>query len=220
MTTGTRMTIPTDTALLTLVQWLSPSFPIGGFAWSHGLETAIAIGAVSSAATLERWLAGILAEGSGRNDAILLAHVLNGGDADEADALARALAAAPEREAESLSHRTAFMATTGALTGAGGPALMLPVAVGLRARDLHLPAATVLQLYLQGFAANLVLAAVRLVPLGQTEGQKVLADLAPLVSRLSRELADAGPEDLGGGAFAADIAAMAHEHQDVRLFRS
>ncbi|WP_253949336.1 urease accessory protein UreF [Mangrovicoccus sp. HB161399] len=217
-------TITTEPApaqdLLTLVQWLSPAFPLGSFAFSHGLEHAISAGTIRDGAGLEAWLADLLSAGSGRCDAVLLSMVLGGADPAETDALAAALAAAPERHLETLSQGRSFLATTNALLGTDWPEMVLPVAVGLQARRLDLAPETVIGLYLQSFAANLVLGAVRLVPLGQTEGQRVIAALGPLIERLSRELAGAGEEALWTGTPGADIAAMAHEHQEVRLFRS
>ncbi|WP_108259624.1 urease accessory protein UreF [Mangrovicoccus ximenensis] len=217
-------TITTEAAaaqdLLTLVQWLSPAFPLGSFAFSHGLEHAVSTGTIRDGAGLEDWLSGLLAHGSGRCDAVLLSMVLGGADPAETDALAAALAAAPERHQESLTQGRSFIATTNALLGTSWPEMVLPVAVGLQARRLSLAPETVIGLYLQSFAANLVLGAVRLVPLGQTEGQRVIAALGPLIGRLSQELAGSGQEALWSAAPGADLAAMAHEHQEVRLFRS
>ncbi|MBE3638636.1 urease accessory protein UreF [Mangrovicoccus algicola] len=207
--------------LLTLVQWLSPSFPLGSFAFSHGLEHAISSGVIRDGAALADWLGDLVSHGSGRCDAVLLARVLAGGDPAAADALARALAAAPERSRESLVQGRAFLATTNAILGTDWPEMVLPVAVGLQARRLSLAPETVIGLYLQGFAANLVLGAVRLIPLGQTEGQKVIARLAPAIAALAAELArDPGDGALWSATPLADLAAMAHEHQEVRLFRS
>ncbi len=221
MTTRMTMAIPTETQdLLTLVQWLSPAFPLGSFAFSHGLEHAISAGTIRSGSDLEAWLADLISSGRGRCDAVLLSMVLGGADPVQTDELAAALAAAPERHLESLTQGRSFLATTNALLGTDWPEMVLPVAVGLQARRLALAPETVIGLYLQGFAANLVLGAVRLVPLGQTEGQRAIAALAPLIEKLSRELAVAGEEALWSAVPGADLAAMAHEHQEVRLFRS
>jgi urease accessory protein len=95
-----------------------------------------------------------------------------------------------------------------------------PVAVGTAARSLGLPPATVAALWLQAFAANLVAAAVRFVPLGQTEGQLVLARLAPIILEVATEAAAAPLEAIGTAALGADLAAMRHETMDVRIFRT
>lgn len=217
-----RMSIdPQADALLVLNQWLSPAFPVGGFAWSHGLETAIADGDIRDGATLEDWIGAVLERGSGRSDAILLCHALRGAPAAaELDALAGALAASHERWSETVEQGAAFTRTVNALTGAARPARALPVAVGEAAAGLGLGAGTVAALYLQAFAGNLVSAGIRFIPLGQTEGQGVLSRLRPRILMLAEEAAGAGLDGIGGAAFGADLAAMRHETQDVRLFRS
>jgi urease accessory protein len=211
----------TEAGLLALTQWLSPAFPLGSFAYSHGLEQAIAAGAVRDAADLAAWVGDVLEHGSGRNDAILLCAALRSGADHAALAdIARALAASAERLTETEAQGAALAATVNALAGADRPAAPLPVALGAAAAGLGLPPGRVAALYLQAFAQTLVLAAVRFVPLGQTEGQKVLAALGPLIERVAAEAAAAGLEDLGGAAVGADIAAMAHETMQVRIFRT
>ncbi len=210
-----------EAGLLTLVQWLSPAFPVGGYAYSHGLEAAIASGQVQSASDLEGWIATILAEGAGRNDAILLAEALKpGADLPALAAFAEALAASRERLVETREQGRALLATTNALTGDDHPPMPYPVALGAAAAPLGLPIAQVLALYLHAFASNLVQAGVRFIPLGQTEGQKALAALHPVIQRTAREAAVAGLSGLGGGALRSDLAAMQHETMDVRIFRT
>ncbi|MBM9595145.1 urease accessory protein UreF [Roseitranquillus sediminis] len=208
-------------ALLTLARWLSPAFPVGGFAYSHGLEWTMAAGEVGDAATLRSWVSDVLAHGAGRCDAILLAHALRP-DADLATLsdLARALAASAERARETEEQGAAFARAAGALTGLDIAPMPYPVAFGAAARGLGLPPETVVAHYLQAFAANLVAAAVRFVPLGQTEGQRVLAGLAPGILRLAREAAAASLEEIGTAAFRADLAAMHHETMSPRIFRT
>ncbi len=209
------------TALLTLVQWLSPAFPTGAFAYSHGLERVIAGGDVTDAASLETWLRNVLHYGAGWQDAVLLTHALAAG-ADHAalDALARALAPSAERLQESAEQGAALARMLSGLTGRALPARMLPVAVGEAAAPLGLPAGQVAQLYLQGFAGNLCTLATRHVPLGQSEGQGVLARLLPEIEVLGSWAAVASLEDLGSSALAADLAAFQHEIMDVRIFRT
>ncbi|WP_145103521.1 urease accessory protein UreF [Cereibacter sediminicola] len=207
-------------ALLTLVQWLSPAFPTGAFAYSHGLEWAIAQGEVQDAAGVERWIADTLRFGSGRTDAILLAHALKGHDLDALSDLARALAPSAERLRETEEQGAAFAATTAALTGRALPPRPLPVAMGQAAAALGRPVAEVLALTLHAFAANLVSAAVRFVPLGQTEGQAILSRLHPLIEEIAREAAEAPLEAIGSAAVRGDLAAMRHETQQVRIFKT
>lgn len=207
-------------ALLTLVQWLSPAFPTGAFAYSHGLEWAIAEGEVQDAAGVEQWVADILRFGSGRTDAILLAHALKGHDLEALSDLARALAPSAERLRETEEQGAAFAATTAALTGRALPPRPLPVAIGQAAAALGRPVTEVLELTLHAFAANLVSAAVRFVPLGQTEGQAILSRLHPLIEEIAREAAEAPIEAIGSAAVRGDLAAMRHETQQVRIFKT
>lgn len=211
----------TDAALLTLTQWLSPAFPVGGYAYAHGLEWAISAGDVRSAETLAAWLGDVVAHGAGRADAILLCVALSPkADLAALSDLGRALAPARERLEETLAQGRAFLAATNALTGAALPDMPYPVAVGAAARGLGLAPERVAGLYLHAFASNLVQAAVRFVPLGQTEGQQVLAGLHPVILRVAAQAAQAGLDDIGGTALRADMAAMRHETMDVRIFRT
>jgi urease accessory protein len=211
----------TDSAILTLTQWLSPAFPVGGYAYAHGLEWAITAGDIRSGATLVAWLSDVLAHGAGRVDAILLCAALDPqADLGDLADLATALAPARERLLETRAQGRAFLAATNALTGADLPDLPYPVAVGAAACALGLKPERVAALYLHAFASNLVQAAVRFVPLGQTEGQQALAALHPLILRVAAQAAQAELDDIGGTALRSDIAAMRHETMDVRIFRT
>lgn len=207
--------------LLSLVQWLSPAFPTGAYAYSHGLEFEIAAGRVTSAADLANWLGQVLTYGAGMQDAILVAHALEP-DADVTDLAALALALAPsaERQSETLEQGAAFARATSAITGRDLRACALPVAVGQAGQSLGLPKALVVALYLHAFAANLVSAAVRFVPLGQTEGQGVLAGLHLLIQSLAIRAAGASLDDITTSTLRADLAAMAHETMPTRIFRT
>ncbi|MFN4100971.1 MAG: urease accessory protein UreF, partial [Pararhodobacter sp.] len=181
----------------------------------------IAAGVVHDAASLADWLTGVLEHGAGWQDAVVLAQGLRAGaDLAVLDDLARALAPSAERLRETLEQGTALARTVSGITGRTLPPRPLPVALAEAAQTLSLPAATIIALYLQGFAGNLVTIAVRHVPLGQTEGQAVLTRLAPLLSALADRAAQAPLTDLGGAALAADLAAFEHETQDVRIFRT
>ena len=206
-------------AHLSLVQWLSPAFPTGAFAYSHGLEAEIAAGSVGDAADLEAWLGNILRYGAGWQDAVLVAHALEG-EADALDDLARALAPCAERLQEGLEQGSAFARSVAGITGRDLPPRMLPVALGEAAAALDLPKADVIAVYLQGFVGNLVTIATRHVPLGQTEGQAVLARLTPLIHDLAAAAARAPVDVIGTCALAGDLAAFRHETQDVRIFRT
>jgi urease accessory protein len=215
--------MPTATdARLTLAQWLSPAYPTGGFAWSHGLETEVAEGRVTDQASFAAWLADVLEHGLGRTDAVLLAqaHRATAEELADLDAEARAFAPSAERLAETAEQGAAFARTTAAVWGLDLPPLTHPVAVGRAAALVGLPLSDTLALYLHAVAASLASAAQRLVPLGQTEAQAAVAQLAPLCARLAAEAAALTREDLSSAAWAADIAAMRHETLQPRLFRS
>lgn len=206
--------MPTD--LLRLVQWLSPAFPTGGFAYSHGLETAVVAGEVKDAAMAQQWIADILRFGAGKSDAILLAHALRG---DDLRVTARALAPSAERLREAEAQGAAFAATVTAL-GVPVDAQPLPLAVGQAARVLDIPAHQVIALYLHSFAANLCSAATRFIPLGQNEGQGVLSALHPLIETIAAEAEAAPLTAIATSAFRGDLASMQHETLDVRIFRT
>lgn len=215
--------MPTEAEVLTLAQWFSPSYPLGAFAYSHGLETAIVDGTITSAATLQDWLEDVLRHGSGRNDCILLraGFAVKGPDAlGDVDAYACAFAASAERLAETKLQGDAFARTTQAIWGEVLPPVCHPVAVGYAAARAGLPLSLTAQMYLQSFTSNLVSAAVRLVPLGQTEGQAVLAALTPICSQIVQGTNGATLDDLASIAFLSDIAAMRHETLEPRIFRS
>lgn len=222
MNTGKRR-MTTDAAILTLAQWFSPGYPLGSFAYSHGLEMAIATGQIDSAARLQEWLEDVLAHGTGRSDCILIraAHACESADeVAQVDAHARAFASSAERLAETQLQGGAFARTTAAIWGGTLPDLTHPVAVGYAAGRLALPLELTAQMYLQAFVSNLVSAAVRLVPLGQTEGQACLAALSALIGGTVGETRGAALDDLAGCAFLSDVAAMRHETLEHRIFRS
>lgn len=213
--------IPTDGARLLAVQLLSPAFPTGAFAYAQGLEWAMDAGVVPDGVALARWLGDILENGSGWSDAVLIALALRPGtDLAALDDLARAMCLTGERLTETLEQGRAFAATAAALTGTSPDAAALPVAIGRALAGLGLPAAEVIGLFLHGQALNLIQAAVRFMPLGQAEGQRILARLSPLILRLAHQAATATEADLGGCAIGADLAQARHETMQTRIFRT
>ncbi|MEO0484926.1 MAG: urease accessory UreF family protein [Pseudomonadota bacterium] len=201
---------------LELTQWLSPAFPLGSFAYSHGLETAMSDGTITTAEELQDWLGFLIAAGSGWNDAVLLCAAQRG---EDVAALARALASCAERWEETEAQGAAFARTLRAM-GHDIADAPLPVAVGIATRAFTLPPATIAALYLQAFASNLVQCAVRFVPLGQSDGQRVLAALGPEIIATADRAAQATLDDLGSAAFFSDLVAMRHESQEARIFKS
>jgi urease accessory protein len=206
---------------LRLVQWLSPAFPIGSFAYSQGLETAIADGRVTNADELTRWILAILCHGTGRLEGVALALArAPGADLPALSDLVLAHAASAERATETMEQGRAFAATISAITGRDLATMPYAVAVGVVTAPLQVTTEEVLLLWLNGLAAQLVSVAVRFVPLGQTAGQAVLAALAPDMITLAGELAGGGLDDMSSTTFGADLAAMAHETMETRIYRS
>ncbi len=197
--------------LLRLLTWASPAFPTGGYAYSHGLEWAVEAGDVTNEAQALDWIDAVLTDGTGRQDALLMRRAYAGEDVAE---LAAATAPSSERRAETLGQGAAF-ALAGAVWG-GVDAAAYPVAWGRLARQQGVPVDDAVLAMLHALVANLVSAAVRLVPLGQTAGLRILAALEPTISALAQDDDTA----LGGACFRSDIAAMRHETQHTRLFRS
>lgn len=207
-------------ALLSVTQWLSPAFPLGSFAYSHGLETAIAAGDVTDAGSLAAWLDYVLRFGTGRTDAILIHAALRGEPADGLAAGARALAPSAERAREAEDQGAALVRTLNSLQGTEAPPRPLPVAFGAAASALDLPAERLVALYLHAFLSNLVTCATRAVPLGQTEAQAVLARLAPAIETVASETAGVPVDQIASSAFGADLASLQHETQAVRIYRT
>jgi urease accessory protein len=220
--------------LARLMIWLSPAYPVGGFSYSHGLEWTVGASRVRDAMTLGDWIEDILKHGAGRSDAIFLAHAwrgVAGGDdllLAETIELAAAFAPSAERRLETLAQGAAFLAATRAAwpspaldrLAAQAAEVAYPIAVGACAAAHGLPLPETAHAFMQAFAANLVSAGVRLVPLGQTDGLRVLARLEPLIRPLIAGALAASLDDVGGAAVMADIASMRHETQHTRLFRS
>jgi urease accessory protein len=222
-------------AELPLLLWLSPAFPVGAFAYSHGLEWAVEAGDVADAATLRDWLDDLLSFGAPRNDAVLFALAFRAAAARDKDEVVRlnelavALAGSAERRLETNAQGGAFLAAMRGswmnpvfdlISAESAEPVAYPIAVALAAAGHQLPLESSLQAFVLSLVANLVSAAVRLGPIGQSDGQRVLAGLLQGVRRVAAAAASAGLDDLGGCALRSDIAAMRHETQYSRLFRS
>jgi urease accessory protein len=209
---------------LRLLAWLSPAFPTGGFAWSQGVEWAVAAGDIADAASLRAWLEDVLHHGTGRTDAILLRHAHAAHDDAAAlgdiAAFARAVQPARERLSETLGQGNAFLLAAAPWGALSLRDLPYPVAVGALAGAHAIDADAACAGFLQAVTANMISAAVRLVPLGQSAGLRVLAALEPAFVAVATQTESAQLEDIGGACWRADLAAMRHETQYTRLFRS
>lgn len=224
-----------DSGTLPLFVWLSPSFPVGAFAYSHGLEWAVEQGDVHDAASAEAWIADCLLYGAGRNDAILLkaayeaAHRRDLVALHDIAELALALQPSEERRLEATGQGNAFITAIKAawwtqtlddLQAAWTGDVVYPIALGVTASGHGLALRQTLDAFLLAFVSNLVSAVVRLGPIGQTDGQRIMASLLPSIQSVAAMAEQAGLADLGSAALRADIASMKHETQYTRLFRS
>jgi urease accessory protein len=211
-----------------LLTWLSPVFPVGAFAWSAGLETAIVGGLIKDRHTTQDWIAGALHHGSIKTDAILLAHAhrafADGQALSELADLCLALTPARERYAETTQTGNAFV-----LASAAWPAPMpsplpepcpYPIAIGATAGSHHIDKLETLTAFLTTVVHSQVSVAVRLVPIGQVDGLAIMAAMEPAIAELADLCQHATLDDIGGVAYGADIAQMQHETLPTRIFRS
>lgn len=223
MITGTLIpmrTITPDAARLRLAQYLSPAFPVGGFAWSQGLEWAMDRGIVTRA-TLAQWLADWLDHGCGWTDAVLVALSLRpGAEYPALDDLARAACMSGQRLSETAEQGAAFAGNVATITGEHHPAAALPVAFGRACAGFPLPAAEIIAAFLQAQATTLISAAIRFMPLGPVEGQAMLSRLQPAIIAIAERAATASKAELTSATWGADIAVMSHETMSTRIFRS
>ena len=223
------------TALYRLMAWLSPSYPVGAFSYSSGIEWAVEAGDITDAATLKDWLSHMMEKGGGFCDAIFFAHAHRaaaGQDDEKLRSIAELSAAftpSKERHLETTAQGKAFVDATRAawpcealdwLAKSWDGAVTYPVAVGVTAAGHGIALASSLHAFLHALTANWISASVRLVPLGQTDGQRVLAAMEPFVIATAQRALAASLDDLGSAAFRADLASMKHETQYTRLFRS
>jgi urease accessory protein len=218
----------TQPALLRLMMLLSPSFPVGGFAYSSGLEQAVAGGLVTKPAELEDWLGAVIGQGPVWNDAVLLAQahklVSAGRGIEELADLAAALAPSKERLLEQQNLGAAFIDAVRvsglALPEGLGESASYPVAVGAIAAAQALDGFDALAAYLHAFASNQIQCAIRLGMLGQNAGVALLAKLEETILQSAERASNSTLDDLGSSAIMADIMTMRHEDLNSRIFRT
>jgi urease accessory protein len=222
-------------ALYRLMTWLSPSFPVGAFSYSSGIEWAVEAGDIVDAASLRDWLASMLADGPGFCDGVFLARAHRAASShddvglrDIAE-LAAAFVASRERQLETSAQGRAFIEIARSawncdgldqLVGCCDGAIVYPVAVGIVSAAHAIPLASTMHAFFHALTSNWISSGARLVPLGQTDSQRVLASLEPVVISTVKRAQDASLDDLGSATFRADLASMRHETQYTRLFRS
>jgi urease accessory protein len=226
----------TDEGLYRIMAWLSPAYPVGAYAYSHGLEYAVETGAVNDERSLIAWIEGIVAFGSPRVDGTLFAHAWQAVTERDDDTFrwtaerAAALRGSAELALESRQQGEAFLKTVRASTHAPeldrfvallhGVAPSYPISVAVAAALHDVPVRPALVAYIHAFAANLVSAGVRLVPLGQMAGQRAIEALRPAVLATVDACLRTRPTEIGQAASVVDWTSMKHETQYTRLFRS
>lgn len=215
-------------ALLRLVAWLSPAFPVGSFAYSGGLEQAVHDGLVADAAGLQRWIATMIRHGGAWNDAVLAAEAHRTGDdaarlAAVAE-LAEALAGSRERHQETMLLGEAFLSAASAWPHPDLSRLSAktayPVAVGAVAGMHAIACEQTLAAFLHALVSQMVSAGIRLGVTGQKDAVAILAALENDIAETARRAAQSSLDDLGSAAVQADISSLRHETQATRLFRS
>ena len=226
---------PEYAALYRLMTWLSPSFPVGAFSYSSGIEWAVETGDISDAQSLRDWLSALLSDGAGFCDGVFLCHAWRAASASDDEALAAVaeLAAAftpsRERHLETTAQGRAFVDIAAAtwtcdaltrLTRVFPGPIAYPIAVGTVAAGHGVPLAWSLHAFLHAQTANWISAGVRLIPLGQTDSQRVMAALESMVAVTTARALEASLDDIGSATFRADLATMRHETQYTRLFRT
>jgi urease accessory protein len=225
-------------ALLRQQSWLSPAFPTGSYSYSHGIEWAVEAGHIHDRKSLVDWLEADLCYGSGRNEAIFFAEAWRYATEDdcgkllELAELAAAFRGTSEFALETSQQAASCLATLrrvwpdpfleslSEFLPELSIAPVLSVVLGVRAATQDIPVTLALPAFLQSYLANLVTAGVRLVPLGQTDGQLAIAELEPAVLRVATQAGCAAIHDLGSTGFMVDLASASHETQYTRLFRS
>jgi urease accessory protein len=222
-------------ALYRLMTWLSPAFPVGAFSYSSGIEWAVEAGDIGDGSTLQDWLASLLADGPGFCDGVFLTHAhraaASSDDAMLRDGAELAAAFAPSRERhfETSAQGRAFIEIARAawncdgldrLIAACDGTMVYPVAVGIVSSAHAIPLASTMHAFLHALTSNWISAGARLIPLGQTDSQRALAALEPVVAATAKRAINATLDDLGSATFRADLSTMRHETQYTRLFRS
>lgn len=224
-----------DAALYRLMTWLSPAYPIGAFCYSNGIEWAVETGDIDDGETLRGWIEAMLTHGVGMSDAIFFSQAhraaSRGDDAALAEVAELAAVFVPTRERyyETTALGRAFLEVTGAAWHCKeldrlqriwpGPCAY-PIAVAAACAGHKIPLLPALHGFLTAVVSNWVSAGVRLIPLGHTQGQRILHALQSVIAVGTERALAARLDDLGTATLRADLASIRHETQHTRLFRS
>lgn len=221
----------TGDSLFRLMSWLSPAYPVGAYSFSHGLEYAVEAGLLADSASVHDWIETVVTTGNGFADLVFAAAAWDSEPAELPDLNEFALSfqGTAELRLESTAQGRAFLLATAdawpcdaiaALRRIPQEEMVYAVAVGAVARSHGIDRQETLMAYAHAFAANLVSAAVRLVPLGQTDGQRITADLLPACMAAVKRAATTPVDDVATSTPMVELASMQHEHLYTRLFRS
>ena len=201
-----------------LLTWFSPSFPIGSFNFSHGLEAAIEYEFVKDGISLEEWIRHLILNGAGKTDSILLAKTYNG---EEVNELALALCPSKERWIETSNLGKAFCKNINENWDYKVDTnLAYPVAIGKTGSYFKIPLEKLLIAFLQSFASNLINVGIKHIPLGQSEGQKILINSLPFIEKQANILKITKVNNLGSSAFLSDLSSMYHETLNNRIYQT
>lgn len=224
-----------NSALLTLLQLTSPALPVGAYSYSEGLESLIEGGWITTAGQLDRWLRESLATGSIAVEAAILRRAHRAWMAQDLNQLAywnNWLSA--NRETMELQHQNWQMgrsllkllqdlydrADWAEIQTAVGAECNLAIAFAIAAGLGSIDENTAVLGYLHSWASNLVSAGVKLIPLGQTAGQRLVLNLSESIVATCDRSATIPDDRLFSCSWGLSLASMAHETQYSRLFRS
>ncbi len=217
---------------LRLMQLVSPALPVGAFSYSQGLEWAVAEGWVKDPATLESWLCGLMEDGIGRLELPVLSRLYQAAiDSDEAKLRewaqrlyasreTRELRAEETNRARALTRLLIDLGVDQAAAWRQSIAQCQAAPFALAAAHWGISLKDCLLGYAWGWLENQVAAAIKLIPLGQTAGQRVLLELGTHLPDVMEKALDLPDEQIGAAAPALAIASSCHEVQYTRLFRS
>lgn len=218
-----------------LQTWFSPSYPVGAYTYSHGLENAFENAHITNVTEAIDWISDIITQGNGFADAVFLTEAFNAAvDKDDQKLIeiteyAVAFCGTKELRLESESQGAAFLTIIQNVEtnpelwkiinlwqGAYPYAVVVGAAAGAEGIELN----ALITAFLHGFVSNMSSALVRIVPFGQTDGQRIISALAPIVEQVTEQAISTDYKNLTTSTMMVDLTSMQHETQYTRLFRS
>ena len=222
-TTAIMATSTSSTRLVRLLQLASPTLPVGAYSYSQGLEAAIDAGVIGDAASAERWIGDVLEFSMSTMEAPILCRLIT----DPAQAVRLNASFLASRETAELRAETVQMgySLNRLLPSLGVASVAIdepsyPAALAAVVNAWHIDPYDAVQTYLWSWLENQVMAAVKAVPLGQTDGQRMLLSLANRLPDVAKAAIGMREEDMGNYAPGLAMLSSKHETQYSRLFRS